>query len=154
MKRRMNTVCAVIAFVSFFGLLAAPSAFGDFRGNCNNGSLNGSFGFTLTGSRTDTNPGARAAVGQLTLDGNGNLTGSETQSNNGTIVTGVTEAGTYTVNSDCSGSATLTLNKGDTTTRHFNFEILNSSRYSSGAEEVFAIVTDTGRIETIDFKQQ
>lgn len=52
-----------------------------------------------------------------------------------------------TVNSDCSGSATLTLNKGDTTTRHFNFQILHNS------EEVFAIVTDTGRIETIDFKQ-
>lgn len=104
----------------------------------------------LTGSRTDSNPGARAAVGQLTADGNGSLAGSETQSNNGTIVTGVTEAGTYTVNPDCSGSgsATLTLNKGDTATRHFNFEILHNS------EEFVAIVTDTGRIETIDFKQQ
>lgn len=71
-----------------------------------------------------------------------------TQSNNGTIVTVVTETGTYTVNSDCSGSATLTLNKGDTATRHFNFQILHNS------EEFLAIVTDAGRIETIDFKQQ
>jgi hypothetical protein len=154
MKHMTNTAGAAIVCAVLFGLLAVPSALGDNRGSCNNYNLNGNFGFTLTGSRTDTNPGARAAVGQLTADGNGNLTGSETQSNNGTIVTGVTETGTYTVNSDCSGSATLTLNKGDTTTRHFNFEILNSSRYSSGAEEVFAIVTDTGRIETIDFKQQ
>jgi hypothetical protein len=147
MKPWMNTVGSMIVFASFFALLAVP-AFGDFRGNCNNGSLNNSFGFTLTGSRTDINAGARGAVGQLTANGNGNVTGSETQSNNGTIVTGVTETGTYTVNPDCSGSATLTLNKGDTATRHFNFQILHNS------EEVVAIVTDTGRIETIDFKQQ
>lgn len=129
--------------------MVAPNALGQYnRGNCSYSNLQNTFGFTLTGSRTDVNPGARAAVGQLTADGNGNLTGSETQSNNGTIVTDVTETGTYTVNPDCSGSATLTLNKGDTTTRHFNFQILHNS------EEVLAIVTDTGRIETIDFKQQ
>lgn len=140
----MNAVLAVIVFA----LLMVPNALGQYRGNCSYNNLQNTFGFTLTGSRTDTNPGPRAAVGQLTADGNGNLTGSETQSNNGTIVTGVTETGTYTVNPDCSGSATLTLNKGDTTTRHFNFQILHNS------EEVLAIVTDTGRIETIDFKQQ
>jgi len=147
MKRMMNSVSTAMIFAGFFGLVIVPAAFGD-GGNCNYGNLNGNFGFTLTGSRTDTNPGARSAVGQLTADGNGNLSGSETQSNNGTIVTGVTEQGTYTVNSNCSGSATLTLSKGDTTTRHFNFEILHNS------EEVLGIVTDTGRIETIDFKTQ
>ncbi len=149
MKRIVNVLGTVIVFGAFFGLLVVPNALAQYsRGNCNNSNLQNTFGFTLTGSRTDSNPGPRAAVGQLTADGNGNLTGSETQSNNGTIVTGATEAGTYTVNSDCSGSATLTLNKGDTATRHFNFQILHNS------EEVFAIVTDTGRIETIDFKQQ
>jgi hypothetical protein len=148
MKQIMNTVATVIVFAAFFGFLVVPDALGYSRGSCNNYSLNGDFGFTLTGSRTDSNPGPRAAVGELTADGNGNLSGSETQSNNGTIVTNVTEKGTYTVNSDCSGSATLTLSKGDSTTRHFNFEILHNS------EEFFAIVTDTGRIETIDFKTQ
>jgi len=146
----MNSVAAVIVF----GLLAVPTAFAyGSRGNCNAGSLQGSFVFTLTGSRTDSNPGARAAVGHLTADGAGNLAGSETQSNNGTIVANVTETGTYNVNSDCSGSATLTLNTGDTITRHFNFEIANS-QWSGGTEEFVAIVTDTGRIETIDFKQK
>jgi hypothetical protein len=148
MKQIMNTVATVIVFAAFFGLLAVPDALGYSGRSCNNYSLNGNFGFTLTGNRTDSNPGPRAAVGQLTADGSGKLSGSETQSNNGTIVTNVIETGTYTVNSDCSGSATLTLSKGDSTTRHFNFEILHNS------EEVFAIVTDTGRIETIDFKTQ
>jgi hypothetical protein len=53
------------------------------------------------------------------------------------------------VNSDCSGTATLTL-KGtgvDTTTRTFHFQILNNS------QEFIAIVTDQGFTETIDFKQ-
>lgn len=148
MKRQVNSAARAIILASFFGLLAVSSAFG-YGGNCNYGNLQGDFGFTLTGSRTDSNPGARAAVGRLTADGNGNLTGSETQSNNGTIVKGVTETGTYIVNSDFSGSATLTLTgAGDGATRHFNFELLHNS------EEFIAIVTDTGRIETIDFKQQ
>jgi hypothetical protein len=50
------------------------------------------------------------------------------QSNNGTVVTKVTEKGTYTVNSDCSSSATLTNDRGgEGAARHFNFEILPNS---------------------------
>ena len=54
-------------------------------------------------------PAHEPAVGHLTADGNGNLSGSEMQSNNGTVVTKVTEKGSYTVNPDWSGSATLTM---------------------------------------------
>jgi len=138
----------VIAFASFIALTTTPAALA--HGNCSWSNLQGTFGFTLTGTRaTGTNPGQRAAVGQLTADGNGNLAGSETQSNNGIIVQGVTETGTYVVNEDCSGTATLTLkgNGVDTTTRHFTFQILNNS------QELIAIVTDQGFTETIDFKQ-
>lgn len=146
MRRMM--IIRVIAFASFI-VLTAPDALAH---GCSYGwnNLQGTFGFTLTGSRTTgTNPGPRAAVGQLTADGNGNLAGSETQSNNGVIVQGVTETGTYVVNSDCSGTATLTLkgNGVDTTTRTFHFQILNNS------QEFIAIVTDQGFTETIDFKQ-
>jgi hypothetical protein len=139
----------VITFASLLALTLVPSAFA-YGSGCYNGSLQGTFGFTLTGTRTSgANPGPRAAVGQFTVDNSGNLTGSETQSNNGTIVKSVTETGTVTINSDCSGSATVTL-KGtgvDTTTRHFDFQILHNS------QEILAIVTDTGFIETIDAKQ-
>ena len=147
MRRMMNR--GVIAFASFLALALVPSAFG-YGSSCDYSSLQGTFGFTLTGSRnTGTNPGPRAAVGQITFDGRGNLTGSETQSNNGVIVKNVTETGTVTVNQDCSGSATVTLSGSgvDTTKRTFNFQILHNS------EEIFAIVTDTGFTETIDFKQ-
>jgi hypothetical protein len=149
MRRIM--ILRVITIASFIALMA-PTALAYGSRNCSYGgnSLQGTFGFTLTGSRTTgANPGPRAAVGQLTADGNGNLAGSETQSNNGIIVQGVTETGTYVVNSDCSGTATLTL-KGtgvDTTTRTFHFQILNNS------QEFIAIVTDQGFTETIDFKQ-
>jgi hypothetical protein len=66
----------VIAFARFIAL-TAPAALT--HGNCGCSNLQGTFGFTLTGSRqTGTNPGPRAAVGQLTTDGSGNLAGSET----------------------------------------------------------------------------
>jgi hypothetical protein len=141
---------AVLVFAGFLAFTLVPSALG-YGNGCYSNNLQGTFGFTLTGTRNTTgaNPGPRAAVGQFTVDGSGNLTGSETQSNNGTIVTGVTETGTVTINADCSGSATITL-KGtgvDTTTRHFNFQILHNS------QEIIAIVTDTGFTETIDAKQ-
>jgi hypothetical protein len=147
MRRILNM--RVINIATFIAL-TAPSALAYGSRNCSWSNLQGTFGFTLTGTReAGTNPGPRAAVGQLTADGNGNLAGSETQSNNGTIVPGVTETGTYVVNQDCSGTATLTLkgNGVDTTTRHFNFQILNNS------QELIAIVTDSGFTETIDFKQ-
>jgi hypothetical protein len=140
---------AVIVFAGFLALTLVPSALG-YGNGCYSNNLQGTFGFTLTGTRTSgTNPGPRAAVGQFTVDGSGNLTGSETQSNNGIIVKGVTETGTVTINADCSGSATITL-KGtgvDTTTRTFNFQILHNS------QEIIAIVTDQGFTETIDAKQ-
>lgn len=141
-------IMRVLAFASFI-VLTTPAAVAhgcSYGGN----NLQGTFGFTLTGSRTTgANPGPRVAVGQLTADGNGNLAGSETQSNNGVIVQGVTETETYVVNSDCSGTATLTLKETgvDTTTRTFHFQILNNS------QEFIAIVTDQGFTETIDFKQ-
>jgi hypothetical protein len=48
----------------------------------------------------------------MLVDGSGSLSGSETFSANGTIVRNFAFTGSYSVNSDCSGSATLTPTDG------------------------------------------
>jgi hypothetical protein len=52
-------------------------------------------------------------VGLLTADGNGNLSGSVTFSANGTLLT-ATYTGTYTVNPDCTASASINDSLGET----------------------------------------
>jgi hypothetical protein len=48
-----------------------------------------------------------SAVGKMLPDGNGAITGTETNSNWGTVTRNVTYTGTYTVNNDCTGSIVL-----------------------------------------------
>jgi len=48
--------------------------------------------------------GPISAAGEITYDGQGNSIATVTLSVNGTIHSGVTVTGTYTVNSDCTGS--------------------------------------------------
>ncbi len=78
---------------------------------CTNATLTGPYGYVLQGSLVNTEEEALepyADMGSWTADGNGNISGSGTQSFAGTIETGTTITGTYTVNANCTGSATLT----------------------------------------------
>jgi hypothetical protein len=90
--------------------LASPAL----AATCSYASLNGVFGYV------HGRPGTLAVVvvGQLTLDGQGNITSASwTESDNGSITTGTT-TGTYTISPSCSG--TLTLNSEDSGLSHFN----------------------------------
>jgi hypothetical protein len=81
---------------------------------CSNASLTGVFGYV------HGRPGTLSVVvvGQLTFDGQGNITGASwTESNNGSITTGST-TGTYLIGPNCTG--TLTLNDEDLGLSHFN----------------------------------
>lgn len=86
------------------------TSFGDVPNNCSNASLNGSYAFSFQGTlHTPPNPAvvAQAAIsGVINYDGNGKMTSTRTKSINGVIEVGKNE-GTYSVNSDCSGSATF-----------------------------------------------
>lgn len=107
---------------------------------CSNASIKGTFGYTETGTRIGGgNPGPRAEVGTFTADGHGNLTGSGTKSQIGTITQGVTFTGTYSVNSGCTGSATITQSDGDV--RHADLVLLKE-------HEIHWIQTDAGRVKT------
>jgi hypothetical protein len=67
----------------------------------------GKYGFTLTGVvMLGTGPVPIAAVGRAVLDDSGNVTGTESRSVGGGFAD-ETFTGTYTVNPDCTGTATL-----------------------------------------------
>lgn len=83
-----------------------------------NASLKGSFSFlTNTWTPTSTIP-ADASIGIVSFDGVSKVTGSLTNNAAG-VVTKDTSSGTYSVNSDGSGTLSLTDKKGNTTTVAF-----------------------------------
>ena len=102
------------------------------QSGCDATSLNGAYGYMLSGFAYDVqgNFYTLASVGRMTPDGNGGLTGAETFSLDGDIRTR-NYTGTYTVNSDCTGSMVLQVSQsGSTTTtqNNANFVTVNNSK--------------------------
>jgi hypothetical protein len=113
---------------------------------CSTRSVAGDFGFTVVGTRLPVGPAA--SVGSVHFDRDGNLTGSQTLSIGGTIVQGEVLTGTYTVDADCAGSATIVVsNTPFPRTAHLDVVWINSS------DEFRAIFADTGLILTVDGKR-
>jgi hypothetical protein len=82
---------------------------------CSAASLQGSYAFHVSGTNVSNKilpPGPFAAIGKNTYDGKGNMSGVIVVSASGHMLTS-TYTGTYTLNSDCTGtkSATLDVNK-------------------------------------------
>jgi len=74
---------------------------------CSMQGVAGNYGFTLTGVVIlPTSPVPLAAVGRAKLDETGNASGTESRSVGGGFAD-ETFTGTYTVNPDCTGTATL-----------------------------------------------
>jgi hypothetical protein len=90
---------------------------------CSNATLTGVFGYFH--GRPDGIGGMRAVVGQMTADGQGNVTGSWTMSLNGTVSTG-NFTGTYSISKNCTGS--ITLKNEDFPTADYNIVLDDSHR--------------------------
>src|SRR5690348_18310967 len=116
----------VVLSLAAFAVAAATGSANAENGQCNAEIFKGAYGFTLTGWRIPDPAApvhfARAGVGRLVADGKGNLSGTESKSKNGVIVP-VTFVGTYTVNTDCTGSAHMIVDDPDEHERNFNFTI-------------------------------
>ena len=81
---------------------------------CTNANLNGVLFFTSSGSvKSGTTTASFSESARLTSDGNGNLTGQTTTSTGGVIAT-LNMTGTYSIQPNCSGTATLTTSAGTT----------------------------------------
>jgi hypothetical protein len=119
MNRSFTTKTFAIAAFGALALSVAPAAKADNKG-CSNAILQGSFAFIGTGfiiSPPGLPPGLAgptASVLTLTFDGVGAVTsGFGSSSENGNIGS-QTEAGTYNVNSDCTGTYMVTIGYSET----------------------------------------
>ena len=93
--------------VAALALIIAPAARAYDKG-CSVASLKGTFAYTGTGYNVSANGAATpfAEVGTQTFDGAGATTTTFTASANGNLFQ-ISFSGTYTVNSDCTGTMTL-----------------------------------------------
>jgi hypothetical protein len=111
----MKRIVSLTTLIAAFGVLTlAPNlqASGPY---CSNATLKGTYSATITG----TLAGAPfAELDLITSNGDGTFSGTGTVSENGVISTGVPVSATYTVNSDCSGSAVL----ASGVTQNFNIQ--------------------------------
>ena len=149
MTRTIASTTLVIVFAIVFVLGILPEAQAGEHRECSTASLQGSFGFTSTGTLLALPPpsaGPFAEIGRQTFDGQGNTDATATLSANGNIKR-VTVVGTYVVNPDCTGSMTLLVSPfGSTVNLDFVID-------DDGAE-LRAIITDAGAIESVVFKKQ
>ena len=143
-------VAAVIGLGATFpgGTLPKVHAQEEFLHACSAATLNGRYGLTFSGySTTGAVPALTSASipvaggGLVTFDGNGNLSASETV-NLGGLILPVNVPGTYTVNSDCTGTFITTPNA------QLNLVILRKGR------EIQAVNTVPGNVILDNFVKQ
>jgi len=92
---------------------------------CTNQTLSDAHGFSFNG--TVFAFGAIAATGKIVFDGSGNISGSYAESLNGRIIQGHF-VGSYTVNSDCTGSGTVRGPFPGSWSALVNFVIVNNTK--------------------------
>ena len=111
MKNKVARAGLAVIFAASL-LLSTASFAAEKTQACSLGHSAGNWAFTDNGTVLGIGP--RTAVGVFTMDGAGNLTnGVATSSLNGSVAQ-ETFSGTYTVNSDCTGTASVTIDSGGT----------------------------------------
>ena len=120
----MNRTTVRISNVAILALvlaLAIPAAIGE---TCSTAKAAGSYGFKLAGSLLPpTGAVLGAAVGRVTADAEGNLSGGESRNVGGGFAT-ETLLGTWTVHSDCTGTATFSVYESGTLVRQTSFSLV------------------------------
>jgi hypothetical protein len=103
MKRDIARTTLLIAVAALCLSLAPAAQAGQ---KCSNAKAAGTWGFTLAGTLIlPTGPVPGAAVGRLSMDAAGNVSGTEARNVGGDFAN-ETITGAWTVNSDCTGTLT------------------------------------------------
>jgi hypothetical protein len=136
MKFRISLVLLTLA-------LAASSAVTAHAG-CTNPTIKGSYAFTIHGQiLTPNGPLLVDCIARTTFDGTGNLTQVDAVAINGHIpLVWRPGTGTYTVNSDCTG--TMTVSSPGQPTLHLAILVSQSGNH------IHTVVTDPGFATTSD----
>ena len=147
MKRKLFTNAAAFVLLTA-GAVGSGHALGDTE-NCNNKLLNGRYGFTIQGTKfavpNVTGPtGPQVGVAMADFYGDGTFEQIDTVTINGEVVADFTHPkanGTYTVNSDCTGTYTVQLTP-------FGFSSQAFFAIDSNGDELQIIVIDPGSVIT------
>jgi len=130
----MRSFSCFIAAIGVFCSVAAP-----LHAQCSNSLLTGTYFYLISGSLVSGNQVAPyAELGILVADGQGNATGQSRASVNGTLGTYSLSAA-YSVQANCRGNMTLTVNSS--VTELFDFEVV-----SGGQSVLLTFSSSTGVI--------
>lgn len=148
MKRSNTAKTFAIAAVAALALAIAPTAKAQVNKGCNNATLMGTFAYTTTGFSVAGATGPLPAplpfadAGAQTFDGNGGTALSGMTNANGTVGQ-PNQAGTYIVNSDCTGTFSIQLAPGKTA--NYFFVIANDgSEFRAICVDKYAVLTRIG----------
>jgi hypothetical protein len=103
---------AVIAYSMQSAVIAGQAYRSDGANHCANGSLSGAYSYLLAGVAYSSNSGYYySQAGNAVSDGNGNISVVSTVNTNGTTVN-TSATGSYSLTTDCSGTARLSNQSG------------------------------------------
>jgi hypothetical protein len=143
--KRSNFAKSITIAAFVLALSAAASGQSKDKG-CSNASLQGSFAYL--GSGAIATPPALAGpfveVGTQVFDGQGNTTATAMLSQNGNIVP-ITVTGTYSVNSDCTGTLTLQVSPFGITVHVYLVISDNWSQFQAIETDAGLVITRQGR---------
>jgi hypothetical protein len=145
LRSRLWTV--VMPLMVLAALASVRSSVSEASG-CTNATIAGAYGLTATGTLFGPN-GARSGIallGRSVYDGQGRLTGTQTDSIDGTLEQ-FTLAGTYAVQPDCTGSEAFTFTSSGEVV-HANFVVVAQSH------AILFIDTDAGTLLTVTATRQ
>ena len=130
-----------------FATLATMAPAAHARG-CSLTDVAGEYGYTSSGTIVTPPVGPFSAIGHVTFTRTGTFSGAQTTSIAGNFFD-ETVSGTYTVNSDCTGTAIVNVYHGTTLARTTNLNLVFDDNHS----EVRAIFLTAGTAITINAKK-
>ena len=144
MKNSAIAKMFTIAAVTALAVGIAPTANAQVNKGCNNATLQGTFAYTSSGAfvAAPAPIGPYAETGAQIFDGNGGTATAGMSNTNGNVAVATT-TGTYTVNSDCTGTMVLQIAPG--IAAHYFFVIANGgSSYQAVCVDPVAVITRVG----------
>jgi hypothetical protein len=145
--KKSSSFCLLLSGLAVLFIASSASA-----QTCSNRSLKGTYGYTVTGSiLTNQGPlvaGQFAAVGRITFDGAGGVQTVRWLSDNGAIIPNDPGSGTYSMNTDCTGSFNITVGPPGNVITLTLFIVLDDTY------ELRGIVTTSGIVLTFNGRRQ